>query len=733
MNELNFSRTMGAETLSEKGADVPLTTPWRQRPEGLFPMLGYYLAVARRRRWLIFGVLAAMIIVALIVTIMTTRMYTAHSTIEIRRESDNIVRVQGVEPETGLADMEFYQTQYSLLQSRTLAERVASDMRLFDNPHFFELYRVKAAKDWFSNGQVIPGASTREQRLRKATEILLSNISVSPIRMSRLVDIYYRSPDPQFSALVLNNWGQRFIRLTLERRFDATSYARQFLEQRLGQLRTRLDRSERQLVGYAAREGIVSIPGATGTADRSLAADDLASMNRELAQATSDRLRAQSRLNAPPGASTEALENQAITGLRQRRAQAGAEYARMLAQFEPDYPPAVALREELAQLDQAIGREETRVSSAIRNAYQSSRTREAALQTEVNGLKGDVIDMRRRSIQYNIYQREVDTNSQLYDALLQRYKEIGVAGGVGVNNISVVDRALAPDRPSSPRVLVNLVLALIVGTGLGFVLALVFDQMDESISEPSQVTNVLGIPLLGAIPKSKGDSPSNLLEDPKSDLAEAYIAVQTSLAFSSEQGTPPTIAVTSTRPGEGKSTTAYAIARALGRTGKSVLLLDGDMRSPSIHHLIGIENGAGLSNFLAGEDHLNEMIHRPQGLGISILSAGPQPPSAAELLSGDRLPTLLSLLRQSFDQIVIDTPPVMGLADAPLLASHVQGIVFVVESNDTKIGQARQALQRLLAAHGHLVGAVLTKFQARRTTYGYEYGYGYGRQVEDAA
>ncbi|MBX3560579.1 MAG: polysaccharide biosynthesis tyrosine autokinase [Sphingomonas sp.] len=698
----------------------------------LFPLLGHYLTVFQRRRWLIFGSIVTAIVAATIVILLMTRLYTARATIEIQRESNNIVRVQGVEPETGLADMEFYQTQYGLLQSHALAASVATELRLFDDASFFQMFEMRETDTWFENGRVRPGASSRQQRIRKVADQLLRNLSVAPVRLSRLVHVNFTSPDPAFSARVANAWGEHFIRMALERRFAATSYARQFLEQRLDQLRTRLDESERVLVGYAEREGLVNLPAspAFGMGERPLVVDDLAALNRELTTATADRVQAESRLGAPGDQVGEALQNQAISGLRQRRAESAAELARLQVQFEPEYPPVVALRQQIEQLDRSIEREENRVRDTLRSNFVASTEREANLTRRVEQLKAGLLDQRRRSIQYNIYQREVDTNRQLYDALLQRYKEIGVAGGVGINNISVVDIAQIPERPSSPRILIYLVLAMALGGVTGFVLALVIEQMDDAISDPSQVHNLFGLPLLGTVPRTSGDEdPYALVGDRKSDLSEAYLAVQTSLAFTTDHGAPATLAITSTRPGEGKSTTAYAVARSLARTGRRVLLIDGDMRSPSFHHILGLSNDRGFSNFLAGDDNLSDMIHTLPG-DVAVMPAGPQPPSAAELLSGGRLAELLRQLNDRFDHIVIDSPPVMGLADAPLLASRTEGTVFVIEANETKLGQARVAIARLLAANAHMLGAVVTKFEARRTAYGYEYGYGYGRNAE---
>jgi polysaccharide biosynthesis transport protein len=740
MNELNFPRQAGASPSDAKAAGwADLRAP-EERPT-VFPLLTHYLGVVRRRRWLIFGAVVAAIAVSLILTLMMTPLYTSSSTVEIQREDLNITRVEGVDRESSPVDMEFYQTQYGLLRSRALAERVATDLRLYDDAGFFEMFGIEKGVEWFENGRLRPAASTREQRVEAVATTLLRNITVSPVRLSRLVDVGFTSPDPNFSSRIVNAWTRHFIDTELDRRYQRTSYARHFLERRLQQAQGRLNESERVLVGYAARENIINIPGAEpqpgqpgGSSDRPIIAEDLAAFNRELAVATAERLRAQSRLGTPGGSTSEALDNQAITGLRQRRAELAGEYSRLMTQFEPEYPAALAIQRQIQQLDQSISREEARVRSSLRANYDASTQREASLNQRVDTLKSNLLDLRRRSIQYNIFQRDVDSNREIYQALLQRYKEIGVAGGVGVNNISVVDIARAPDRPSSPRLILNLLVALVAGVGAGLGLALALEQIDDAISDPSDLESAFGLPLLGTIPKSKEEDTQLALGDRKSEVSEAYMAVQTSLSFSTDHGVPKSLTITSTRPGEGKSTTAFAIAQSLARTGRKVLLVDGDLRAPSIHHLVGLPNDKGLSNFLAGDDNLGPLVHNGNLREIAIMPAGPQPPSAAELLAGDRLELLMQLLLARFDHVVLDGPPVMGLADAPLLASKTEATVFVVESHSTKIGQARLAIGRLAAAQAHLIGAVLTKFETKRAAYGYgygyEYGYGYGRTEE---
>ncbi|PVE50111.1 exopolysaccharide biosynthesis protein [Arthrobacter sp. TPD3018] len=704
------------------------------------PILRQYLRIALRWRYVIIGAVVSCILLGTVVTLLMTPKYTATATIEISREADKVTNIPGVDREASVADQEFYQTQYGLLQSRSLSERVARQLRLVDDPKFYQMFGATSNDPAFQlvNGRYpVSGQAIRQ---RAAGEILLKRLNVDPTRLSRLVDLHFTSPNPDFSARIANSWAENFIETNLERKIQATSYGRNLLQRQLADYKQRLDASQRQLVGYASAEQIINLPSQTAsdnrtTSERSIVADDLAALNTALSQATADRIQAEARYEQAgrAGASTEALRNVAINNLRQRRAELAAEYQQLMVRFEPGYPAAQALKSQIDQLDRSIGREEGRVSGSLQADYREAQQRQNALQAKVNQLKASYLDLRRRSIQYNIYQQEVDTNRALYDGLLQRFKEIGVAGGVGVNNVAIVDPADVPQKPSSPRLLLNIAASILAGLVIGAALALALEQIDEAIADPAEVERRLGLPLLGSVPKVEDQTPKEALKDRKSELVDAYLAIQTNLAFTTEHGVPRSFAVTSTRPAEGKSTTALALATTLARGGRRVILIDGDMRSPSVHHLGGVDHDRGLSNFLSGDDNIGALTFSMKDLGFTAMSAGPIPPNAAELLTGNRLSLLIERLLESYDHVLIDSPPVMGLADAPLIAGRVEGVIYAVEAHGIRATMVQIALGRLSSANAHVLGGVLTKFEARKVHsgygygYGYEYGYSYGR------
>ncbi|RZA16642.1 MAG: polysaccharide biosynthesis tyrosine autokinase, partial [Lysobacteraceae bacterium] len=352
---------------------------------------------------------------------------------------------------------------------------------------------------------------------------------------------------------------------------------------------------------------------------------------------------------------------------------------------------------------------------------------ERMLMGQIGSLRTEALDVDGRSIQYNILKREVDTNRQLYDGLLQRYKEVGVAGDVRSNNISIIDRAEVPRGRFKPNLLLNLAIGLLLGAMLGVLAAFLLEFLDDTIKTPDDVEQKLRLPVLGIIPKlGPKDNINEIAADPRSSFSEAYRSVRTALQFATDHGVPRTLLITSSGPGEGKSTTALALARNFTQLGKRVLLIEADLRNPSMQRTLGLgKQAVGLSNVLSGACSLSEAIVELGEEGLFVIPAGPLPPNPAELLSGTKLISTLTVAAERYDQVIIDGPPVIGLADAPILANAADGTLLIIHSARTKISAAQAALKRLTVARARIVGALLSKYDARAAGYGYGYGYHY--------
>lgn len=732
MNDISLAASASGASQPLADQRHPFASDADEGPIGETPkesILRQYWRIFWTRRWIIALVIAIAMLAGLAIGMLSQRQYQATVTMEIARESARIIQnVDDVQPRVG-ADQEFYQTQYALLKSRSIAEMVVRDLRLAGNAQFLSDYKTD------SNNSI--ARLSQQERERAAIAKVMNNLEVIPVRLSSVVGVRFVSPNPEMAARVANSVAENFIESNLARRVQASAYARQFLESRLGQQRQRLEESERQAVGYAAQQHLINIAPTSRdpqspAQEQSLTAANLAALNQSLAEATAARIAAESRARSAGSgtAAAVALQNTTVNGLRQRRGELNGEYQRQLNAFGPEYPVVAALRAQITELDRQIQNETARINQGVgqdlQAQYRQTLATEQTLSGQVERLKSELIDQRRRAIQYNIYQRDVDTNRGLYDALLQRYKEVGIAGGVGTNNVSIVDQATVPTGPFRPNIPVILMIALIVGGVLGAGAALILEQLQEATILPAEFQTKLGVPLLGSVPRlDKDEDAWTALGDAKAPMTEAYFSILTGLQFSTSHGMPKTLLVTSTQPGEGKSTTSLALARALARVGEKVLLIDADLRNPSLHRTLELPNEHGLSSLLVSDAALAPLVRATPTENLSLLTVGQIPPNPAELLSGPGMERVLNLAIAQFDHVILDGPPILGLADAPLLARSVDGTVFVLEAGRTRATQARQALDRMFAIRAVIVGAVLTKFDTKHYGYGYGYGYDY--------
>lgn len=704
-------------------------------------LLAYWRILAKHR-YLVLATAAGVAALALLYTLMATPIYRATAVIQIEREGIKVLNVEGVTPvDNGYYGDDFLQTQYELLRSRSLAERVAEDLGLpvslvsaqSSRPswsqRFSELVSARGRKQPAAPAAVDAGTRSAGD-VRSIADIVQGGLDIEPVRDSRLVHINFDSPTPAFAARVANAVADGFIATGLERRFDATSYAKRYLEDQLKVVKSKLEDSERNLVDFAQKEQIVA-PGQDG---QTLVSQNLTELNAALAQAQDQRIRAEARWRQAQSARGAALPadmlgNSIVRSLQQQRADLQTKYQQQLQVFKPGYPAMQQLQGEIAELDKQIAAELSNIRSSVKAEYDAAAAQEGMLNARIAGLRDQSLDLDKRSIQYNILKREVDTNRQLYDGLLQRYKEIGVSVNESANNVSVVDRAEVPSSPYKPSLGRNLVLGLGGGLLLGVLLAFVREYVDDTIKSPGDIEQRLRLAVLGAVPEiGERGSVRQAAADPRSAFSESYRSVRTALQFSSDHGVPGVLLLTSAAPGEGKSVSALMLARNLAHLGKRVLLIEADLRKPSLHRELGIRADIGLSSVLSGSEPLASAIQRTDEERLSVVLSGPLPPNPAELLSGSRLVSLIAAAAEEYDQIVIDGPPVIGLADALILGNVASATVFVVHAGRTRISTAQQAVKRLLSARAHLVGALLTRYDPRASAQGYQYEsyYAYG-------
>jgi capsular exopolysaccharide synthesis family protein len=695
-----------------------------------------YWDIIVKRKGTVMTFFLIMVVAVLTATLLMTKIYRASLTLQIDQQEAKVVQIQEVTPnESVAASKDFYQTQYELLKSRSMAQRVIEQLNLAEHP----LYAKKDSGDLLDLVTNLFKSETEARepereggRDSKLMTTFLKQLTVEPVRNSRLVKIHFDSPDAQLAARVANSISAVFINLNLERRMDASSYAKTFLQERLQQIRLKLEDSEKALNEFARKEGIVKAEEKQPNPDSQV----LQEFTAALAKAQGERMRAESLYNQVKGTETAALsaviENRVIQEFKARKAKLEADYQEGLKIYKPAYPKMLQIEGQIAEMQAKIEEEIAAVRGALKANYEAAVAQEAMLAAKLNESKQTVLGVQDRSFQYNILKREVDTNRQLYEGLLQRFKEVGVAGGIGVNNISIVDKAEVPARPHKPNLMLNALIAVFLGLFGGIGLAFLFEHLDDTIKLPDDVEKILGLPVLGMVPLVKQSSGQEVAltenADPRSAFAEAYRSVRTALQFSTEQGVPKVLMVASTTVDEGKSTTALSLAIHFAQTGKTVLLIDGDLRKASLHKKLGVANDSGLTNYLAGDAKPVEITRACQIPKVFVIPSGPLPPNPAELISSNKMVALLNLAAEKFDQIIIDGPPVLGLADAPLLGSLAESTVLVVQSGVTSRRFARYAVKRLRGTRTRLIGGILTKMDLHGRSYGYHgyYYYQYG-------
>jgi polysaccharide biosynthesis transport protein len=720
------------------------------------------LGMIIKHKWTLLLVVLVSTGIAGINTFLLRPTYRATAVLQIERAAARVVDFQHGNVDLDQASVDEYlglKTQYELLRSRSLAERVIDDLQLDRTKTAAPLLTsasgakgvqpataLAAGSDGLID-RIISGyrklstpATADPQTLGREAVVsaFLTALIVEPVQNSRLVRLSVDNSDPALAAKIANATAQTFVSLGQERRIESSSYAKTFLEDQIKQMKTKLEESERRLNQYAQQKQILALDEKSNVVNQTYV--DYAAA---LSKAEQDRIRAEAQWNEvkrnPEGAVLNQDGKTVLGTFKERRAQLELEYQQNLRIYKPDFPKMVQLKAQVAEIEQQIKVEIALIAGTYRAQYEMALNQEAQLREKLSHTRKQVLSTQDNSIDLNLLKREVDTNRQLYDSLLERLKQVNISSNLTTNNISIVDSANAPLFPYKPNLQSNLLAGLGIGMFLGLCLVFLLEYLDDSIRFPDMVERVLGVPLMGVIPvgdKKRSDTGSiafDVHSDPRSTMAEAYRSVRTALQFSTSHGAPKRLMVTSTTRDEGKSTSALALAINFAQMGHHVLLVDGDMRNPSIHKMLGIPNDLGLSNLLSADSRGETLIQPTVIPNLSVLTAGPSPPNPVDLLMG---PKLLALLDKAsavgISHVIVDGPPILGIADSIVLGNQIQDMLFVVRAGSTRKANIRDALRRLRLSGLAPRGAILT-FAPARALQGYGAYYGYGADPHQPA
>lgn len=683
-------------------------------------------------------------------------MYRAQARILIEDERSTAIPGLTSSPNDFYEDPEpYYQTQYKILKGRDLTRRVIKKVDLGSVPEFngtlqdapspFTILRKFEAR---VIGLVRPRAPAPEEPPRPDETSdesalvggFLSRVDVEPVRGSRLVDVYFTARDPQFAATAANALVEEYVAQNLEFKLQTAQNMLDWLDKELAGQQQKVEDSERALAEYRDKENALSLDD-----KQNIVLSRLNQLNDAVIRAKTTRVQKEAVYNQlkslPPGAAPDSLPviggDPQIQALKTHLNELQRDRARLSERYGDKHPEIVKLNAALQDTQHQLDLETSKALQSVRNEYDTALLEEQTLSRNLDAAKADAADLNRKSIGYGVMEREAKSNRQVYDSLLQREKELRVASNSRSNNVRVIDRAEVPKGPMAPAGRRTWLLSITIGLVLAIGVAFGLDYMNDTIKTPEDVTYRLKLPFLGLVPSVRGDKhPVLASSHVPQDFGEAFRALRTALiAQCPKQGTKILI-VTSAQPLEGKTTTACNIAMALAYGGSRVLLMDADMRRPGLHHPLRLMNERGLSQVLIGQARVRDVLQRTVDPNLLAITAGRTPPNPSELLSSERMRTLLTNLSHGpFDWIIIDTPPVLAVTDAVILAPLVSGVTFVLGAEMTRRRLAERALEIILQTRPRFTAAVLNRVDFARNKYYYSryHGHQYKNYYANAA
>lgn len=711
------------------------------------------LRIVLKHKWTLLLVLLLGAGVSAVRTLLSTPVYRSTVTLQIEKAAPRVVNFANDADQDYYSDeITFLKTQYELLRSRSLAERVIGELRLDRSAKADPPPAEAAAKEAEPKkasgfiDRIISGHRKLTTPANKDSETLsregvvggfLGSLSVEPVRNSRLVRLHVDNTSPELAAQIANATVQSFIAMGLERRMEASVYAKTFLEDQIKQIKAKLEESERKLNHFAQTKQILTLDEKTSVINQTYT--DYATA---LGRAEQDRIKAEAafaELKSNPDSAQQVMESKTLQTYKEHKAKLEIEYQQNLGIYKPDFPKMIQIKAQIDKAEALIKAEIKAIGASVQSQFEAAQRQESLLRDKLGQTRKQVLSTQDSSIDLNLLKREVDTNRQLYDGLLQRLKQVGVSGDITANSVSVVDRAEPPLFPFKPDLRRNVMFGLAVGLILGLCMVFLLEYLDDSFKFPDEIERSLGVALMGIVPMiaRRRDQEHSVGFDvhaqPRSPIAEAYRSLRTALQFSTSEGAPRRLLITSTTRDEGKSTTALSLAINFAQMGQKVLLIDADMRNPSVHKQMRIANESGLSNLLSG-DYGAETLIRPTVVPhLSVITAGPIPPNPVDLLMGPKLGTLLEQATlHGIQYVIVDAPPLLGIADSIVLGNQIQNILFVVQAGRTRKSQIKDALRRLRLSGLVPRGIVLTQVHRNAAHHDYESYYGYGA-VEPAA
>jgi capsular exopolysaccharide synthesis family protein len=696
------------------------------------------LALVFKHLRLIAAVFAVVVSIAMLESYSATPLYKAQARIVIQDErSTAIGSLNSTDPAYWQDPEPYFNTQYRILQSRGLARRVLKVIPPPPGAQPRAVARITSLPRqlldrWRREPQTKAEAPARDETTSESAAIggFLGGLEIVPVKSTRLVEILYSSPDAAYSALAANTVAEQYVQQNLDGKLLNTNNTLDWLKGELETQRKKVEAAERAMANYQEGQNAMSLDNR-----QNIVIARLNSLNEAVTKAKTNRLQKESlqRQLGDVTADTAGVDafpvvaqNSIVQDLKQQVARMTAEKSALRQRLQEGHPQVQAINAQIEAATARLKSETNKVLAAIGNEYRAALAEEQSLSASLEEQKRQAMDLNRKNISYSILQREAEGERNVYNALLQQEKELRVLSNSRANNVQLMDAAEAPGGPFTPNHGRDWLMALVLGLALGLAFAYTVEYLDDTVKIPDDVTRRLKLPLLGLVPAISGGRVPVLTHTVPHDFGESFRSLRTSLVFTSGGEGRRMIAVTSTQPLEGKTTTACNLAVALALGGSRVMLIDADMRRPGLHRTMGLQNEIGLSHVLTGQARVREAVQRTSEPNLYVMSAGRTPPNPSELLSSARMQSLLANLQAGpFDWVIIDTPPVLAVTDAVIIAPHVSGLVFVVGAEMTRRAHAERAIETIQSGRPNIIGAVLNRVDLNRNKYYYSRYYGY--------
>ncbi len=709
-----------------------------------------YLRIVQKRKLVIITFFTITFIMVVIATFTATPEYDAATKVLIEKSDPNPMMLNYAYMPY---DPEFLTTQSHIIKSASVAEKVINILNLektydtFMEQHEKGFSIIGAVAGWVSSFistvKDVLGATSEAsleetapvdaaEAKRNALIDMISNcIVVSPVPESRIVSINFTSPNPELATMITNTVAKAYIEQILDMRMKSSGYSIGWMTEKAEEERGKLEKSEDALQQYMKEANIVTLE------DRvTILPQKLAELSRQLTMAQTKRKELEAvynkvmALNKNPG-DAETLpivaDNPTLLSLNQQVLKAEQLIMELSKKYGPKHP---LMKRAVADIDILTGkrdREIDRIIKSIKNDYELAKSTEENFQTLLSNTKSEAISLNERSVQYGMLKREVETNRNLYNALVAKIKEQNVTEQIQTVNVWVVEEAKVPEYPSKPNKKRNILLGIILGMFGGVGLAFFLEYLDNTVKLPEDVEDRLGLPTLGLVPhvdpKDKSDG-EILMTEARAAFAESYKTIRNAIQLSAFDAPPKKIIVTSVSPGEGKTTTALNIAIAMSQANKKILLIDADLRRPRIHKILQLKNGSGLSSYLSGA-HDGQVVHESGKNNLFVLPSGPIPPNPSELLGSKRFQTMCEKFATTFDAIVIDSPPLLSVSDSLLIGKVMDGTILVARSAKTTHDSMFKGVKQLGDINIKILGVVINAVNMKKTGYGYYDSYQY--------